>query len=118
MKSENSNIHDGDNISNNQNAKTENPSVSESLDDEEEDESYQADSNNASSTQLGENTGTATDSAAIKRKRTTIDESTLNADDLQKLESRRAYNRHCAAKGMLSQVFTFVKDASHSHLNI
>lgn len=33
------------------------------------------------------------------RKRTTIDETTLTAEDLQKLESRRAYNRHCAAKG-------------------
>jgi hypothetical protein len=39
------------------------------------------------------------DSAASVRKRTTIDESTLSAEDLHKLESRRAYNRHCAAKG-------------------
>ena len=41
----------------------------------------------------------AAGSAASTRKRTTIDESTLSAEDLQKLESRRAYNRHCAAKG-------------------
>lgn len=41
----------------------------------------------------------AVGSATSTRKRTTIDESTLSVEDLQKLESRRAYNRHCAAKG-------------------
>jgi hypothetical protein len=40
-------------------------------------------------------------SSTTTRKRTTIDESTLSEEDLQKLESRRAYNRHCAAKGKL-----------------
>jgi len=35
----------------------------------------------------------------VGRKRT-IDESTLDADERQKLEVRRAYNRQCAAKGM------------------
>ena len=35
----------------------------------------------------------------VGRKRT-IDESTLNPDDARKLETRRAYNRQCAAKGM------------------
>lgn len=36
----------------------------------------------------------------VGRKRT-IDESILEADELRKLESRRAYNRQCAAKGTL-----------------
>ena len=34
----------------------------------------------------------------VGRKRT-IDESTLNPNDARKLETRRAYNRQCAAKG-------------------
>ena len=36
----------------------------------------------------------------VGRKRT-IDESALNPDESRKLETRRAYNRQCAAKGML-----------------
>jgi len=36
----------------------------------------------------------------VGRKRT-IDESTLNPEEARKLETRRAYNRQCAAKGML-----------------
>jgi hypothetical protein len=39
------------------------------------------------------------DALTLKRKRTNIDESVLSEDDLLKLENRRAYNRHCAAKG-------------------
>jgi hypothetical protein len=42
------------------------------------------------------------------KKRAAIDESTLNAEDLQKLESRRAYNRHCAAKGTVSKSYLLV----------
>jgi hypothetical protein len=41
----------------------------------------------------------------VGRKRT-IDESILEPDDLKKLESRRAYNRQCAAKG----AFAFLTD--------
>ena len=36
----------------------------------------------------------------VGRKRT-IDESTLNPEEARKLETRRAYNRQCAAKGKL-----------------
>jgi hypothetical protein len=45
------------------------------------------------------NASVATAAMALKRKRTNIDESNLSEDELQKLENRRAYNRHCAAKG-------------------
>ena len=53
----------------------------------------------------------AVGSASSTKKRTTIDESALSVEDLQKLESRRAYNRHCAAKGkakpsVVTQVMT------------
>ena len=41
----------------------------------------------------------APSTVTLKRKRTTIDESMLTESDLLKLENRRAYNRHCAAKG-------------------
>jgi hypothetical protein len=47
-------------------------------------------------------TAAAAVGAASAKKRKTIDESTLSAEDLQKLEVRRAYNRHCAAKGKIA----------------
>ena len=41
---------------------------------------------------------TAPPAKNVGRKRT-IDESKLNPEEARKLETRRAYNRHCAAKG-------------------
>jgi hypothetical protein len=43
---------------------------------------------------------TAAEAKGVGRKRT-IDESLLDPEELRKLESRRAYNRQCAAKGTL-----------------
>jgi hypothetical protein len=80
---------------------SDNPSASDNA--SRDDESNNGKGGDVSITAPGtvENATDSKDSSAVaaKRKRTTIDESTLNADDLQKLESRRAYNRHCAAKG-------------------
>lgn len=55
--------------------------------------------NNTTTTTTANPSTDAVGSAPSTKKRTTIDESALSAEDLQKLESRRAYNRQCAAKG-------------------
>ena len=67
-------------------------------------EEYTDTDNNSTTNQNAYDVGATT----ITRKRTTIDESTLSAEDLQKLESRRAYNRHCAAKGTLTSMQFYV----------
>jgi hypothetical protein len=54
----------------------------------------------------------ADESKASGRKRT-IDESHLDPEEIKKLESRRAYNRQCAAKGTLDDCAYFVSRFAH-----
>jgi hypothetical protein len=66
------------------------------------------------------NTGTGT-TTTNTRKRTTIDESALSQDDLEKLENRRSYNRQCAAKGRLDLsiiVHNVVDSMNHVGVNV
>jgi hypothetical protein len=56
----------------------------------------------------------ADESKASGRKRT-IDESHLDPEEIKKLESRRAYNRQCAAKGMwMMMIALSIFRASHA----
>lgn len=72
--------------------------MSDSYDDEDDTRKSEDDNTTESNEQKKSMLDEVPPAKNVGRKRT-IDESTLNPNDARKLETRRAYNRQCAAKG-------------------